>query len=157
APEQAWGKTSELDARTDVFGLGGVLYHLLTGKGPNAAPTPFDRLQRAQKGEPALPVPAGCWRKLPPGLCRIALRALSKRREDRHESVAALRDELEDFLRGGGWFDVEVFAPASIIVEQGAAAEAAYIIVSGTCEVYKSTGSRTLLRRLGPGDVFGET
>ena len=48
--------------------------------------------------------------------------------------------------------------PARVIVRQGDEAEAAYIIVSGTCEVYRAAGEeRVVLRRLGPNDVFGET
>src|SRR5260221_13836547 len=86
------------------------------------------------------------------------MRALSRNREERYADVVALRDDVEDFLRGGGWFDSELFAPGLTIVQQGDAAGAAYIIVRGRCEVYKTTaGTRTLLRRLGPGDVFGET
>jgi len=158
APEQAWGKTAELDPRTDVYGLGAILYQLLVGKGPNAAPSAFEALQRAQRGNPTPPELAPAWPNLPPGLCRITMKALSKRRDDRHESVAAFREDVEDFLRGGGWFATEVFPPGSVIVRQGDAAEVAYIIVSGSCEVYKTTdGTRSLLRILGPGDVFGET
>ncbi|HVW24645.1 MAG TPA: protein kinase [Polyangiaceae bacterium] len=158
APEQAWGKTAELDQRTDVFGLGATLYHLLVGKGPNAAPTAFEALQRAQRCRPTPPELVPAWPNLPPGLCRIAMKALSKRHEDRYATVAAFRDDVEDFLRGGGWFATEVFPPGSVIVQQGDAAEVAYIIVSGSCEVHKATeGTRALLRILGPGDVFGET
>jgi serine/threonine-protein kinase len=86
------------------------------------------------------------------------MKALSKRREDRYASVAEFREDVEDFLRGGGWFATQVFSPGSVIVQQGDPAEVAYIIVSGSCEVFKTTeGARSLLRVLGPGDVFGET
>ena len=48
--------------------------------------------------------------------------------------------------------------PGTLIVCQGEPAEAAYIITSGTCEVYRAAGEeRVVLRRLGPNDVFGET
>jgi serine/threonine-protein kinase len=95
---------------------------------------------------------------LPPGLCRIAEKAMQKQREARHASVAELREELEDFLRGGGWFETRSYPEGVSIVTQGDAAEAAYIIVSGSCEVFKRSGAgRVVLRRLGPGDVFGET
>ncbi|HEX3593898.1 MAG TPA: cyclic nucleotide-binding domain-containing protein [Polyangiaceae bacterium] len=158
APEQAWGKTTEIDARTDVFGLGSILYHLLVGRGPNASPTAFTALQRAQRCRPTPADEAAAWPNLPPGLCRITMKALSKAPEERYPSVDALREDVEDFLRGGGWFETRVFPPGGVIVRQGDSAEMAYIIVSGSCEVYKTTdGAPTLLRVLRPGDVFGET
>lgn len=158
APEQAWGRTEDIDARTDVFGLGGVLYHLLTRGGPNCSPNAFEALQRAQRGRQDAPESRGAWPALPPGLCRITMKALAKVPGERHQSVSELRDELEDFLHGGGWFDTRVFAPGALIVRQGDAADAAYIMTEGTCEVFKGTGAeRVVLRRLGPGDVFGET
>ena len=158
APEQAWGRTEEIDARTDVFGLGGLLYHLLTRAGPNSSPNAFEALQRAQRGRPDSPESKGAWPVLPPGLCRIAMKALAKVPAERYQSVSELRDEVEDFLRGGGWFDTRVFPPGAAIVTQGEAADAAYIITEGTCEVFKGTGAaKTVLRRLGPGEVFGET
>lgn len=158
APEQAWGKTKEIDERTDVFGLGSVLYHVLTGAGPNRANTAFEALQNAQRGRAAPPQTRGRWPTLPPGLCAITMRALSREPADRYQSVAELRDELEDFLRGGGWFATEQFEPGTLVVREGAPAETAYIIVDGTCEVFKEVdGQRVVLRRMGPGDVFGET
>ena len=158
APEQAWGRTEDIDARTDVFGLGGILYQLLTRSGPNAAVNAFEALQRAQRGLPDPPQSRSAWPALPPGLCRITMKALAKAPADRHASVAELRDELEDFLHGGGWFDTQVFPAGTLIVNQGDAADAAYIIIEGACEVYRGGGAeRVVLRRLGAGDVFGET
>jgi serine/threonine-protein kinase len=158
APEQAWGRTDEIDHRTDVFGLGSILYHLLTGRGPNAADTAFESLQRAQRALAEAPDARGAWPNLPPGLCRIALRALSKRLEDRYQTVAEMRDDVEDFLRGGGWFETKVFPPGHVIVRQGDRADSAYIIVEGICEVVKTgAGENLVVRRLGPGEVFGET
>lgn len=158
APEQAWGRTDEIDNRTDVFGLGGILYHLLTGRGPNAAGTAFECLQRAQRALADPPEKHGAWPNLPPGLCRIALKALSKRPEERYQSVVEMKDDIEDFLRGGGWFETKTFPPGHVIIRQGDAADAAYIISEGTCEVVKGSGADNLVvRRLGPGEVFGET
>jgi len=158
APEQAWGRTDEVDSRTDVFGLGGILYHLLTGHGPNLAGTPFESFQRAQRAVTASPEGAGAWPNLPPGLSRIAMRALSKRPEDRYQTVADMKEDVEDFLRGGGWFETRTFPGGQEIVRQGDAAEAAYIIVDGLCEVVKiAETERLVVRRLGPGEVFGET
>jgi serine/threonine-protein kinase len=158
APEQAWGRTAEFDARTDVFGLGGLLYYLLTGRGPNAARTSFETLQRAQRGVVDPPQAHGAWPHLPPGLCRVAMKALSKAPADRYGSATEMREQVEEFLRGGGWFDTRVFPPGDVIVQEGDPADAAFIITSGACEVYKiAGGQRTVLRRLGAGEVFGET
>lgn len=158
SPEQAWGRIEDIDERTDVFGLGALLYHLLTGQGPNAAPSAFEVLQRAQRGRPDTPERRGIWRHLPPGLCEITMRALAKRREDRYQSALELKADVEDFLRGGGWFQTETFEPGTVIVEQGDPAESAYIITHGTCEVSQTAGGvRKVLRSLGVGDVFGET
>jgi serine/threonine protein kinase len=158
APEQAWGRTDEIDHRTDVFGLGAVLYHLLTGRGPNAANTAFESLQRAQRALTVPPESKSAWPNLPPGLCRIAMKALSKRHDDRYQTIAEMRDDIEDFLRGGGWFETKSFPPGHVIVRQGDSADWAYIIAHGTCEVVKTAGSENLVvRRLGPGEVFGET
>src|SRR5206468_505664 len=50
APEQAWGDNTAIDARTDVFALGGLLYQLLTGYPPYRATTPAEVLHLARLG-----------------------------------------------------------------------------------------------------------
>jgi eukaryotic-like serine/threonine-protein kinase len=155
APEQLLGRTSAIDARTDVFGLGGMLYEILTGDPPNH--------QRRFLGQGihtplAAPKESKLWPQLPPGLCRIALKALSPKQEERHQSIEELRADLEQFLNGGGWFETRVFEPGESIVTEGEPGDAAYIIESGSCEVFKLIdGKQILLRQLNPGDVFGET
>lgn len=158
APEQAYGYVERIDARTDVYGLGGILYHLLTGTHPRPSTNLVETLLRARKGEVTPFAEAAPSRKLPPGLCRIAMKALSALPADRHESVEAFKNELEGFLRGGGWFAARRFPAGTAIVVQGDAPDAAYIITEGRCSVVKTVGDRVdILRELGPGDVFGET
>lgn len=158
APEQALGKTSEIDERTDVFGLGGILYFLLTGQGPNVAATRHETLANAQNGSVPRPHVRKAWVDLPPGLCAITMKALSKSKDARYGTASELKADLEQFLRGGGWFMSAVFEPGSVIVRQGDVAECAYIIVQGRCQVLKDGAEgQTVLRELGPGDVFGET
>lgn len=157
APEQALGSISAQGPLTDVYGLGAILYALLTGVGPNFAPTVTEVLQLARSGPVPPPETRAAWPTLPPGLCRIAMKALSAERGQRHPSVEALRQDVESFLRGGGWFQVRTFAPGAVVVEEGAEADAAFLVTSGRCEVYRSVeGQKSIVRTLGPGEIFGE-
>jgi serine/threonine-protein kinase len=156
APEQVSARTEAIDERTDVFGLGGILHEILTGKPPN------DWQKLAGPGLnhalPPFPQKSDIWPQLPPELCRITLKALSPLSEDRYPTVAALRADLEQFLRGGGWFETRGYEAGESIVTEGDPGDTAYIIERGTVEVFKQVrGERRLIRTLGPGAVFGET
>ena len=155
APEQMFGLIDEIDERTDVFGLGGVLCEILVGEPPNN-----QRILTGSAGAArpwVSPSHSPIWPQLPPELCRIASKALAPRRDDRYPSVTALRADLEQFLDGGGWFETQVFAAGQVIVSEGDGGDSAYIIESGHCEVYKLIdGREQFVRKLGPGAVFGE-
>jgi hypothetical protein len=158
APEQASGEVTAIDERTDVYGLGAILYQMLTQCPPHDAPSVEESLQLARHGEIIPPAERRKDVALPPLLCRIATKALSKDPCDRYPSVDALKHDVEAFLRGGGWFSQKIFAPGTDIVEEGAIADAAYIITRGQCELLKTVDGETrLVRHLEPGDVFGET
>jgi eukaryotic-like serine/threonine-protein kinase len=155
APEQLLGRSDEIDARTDVFGLGGVLYFILTGAAPNEGK---GVLAAAIGREARRFSPRSLWAQLPPELCRIALRALSPLPAERYATVAELRTELEQFLRGGGWFETLHAKDGDFIVTEGEPGRTAYIIQSGSCDVWKTIrGERKCVRRLVAGEVFGET
>jgi len=156
APEQLGARLPDIDERTDVFGLGGILFEILTGKPPND----WQRLLGpALNKEPVtIPETSELWPQLPPELCRIALKALAPRSEDRYANVDALRVDLEQFLEGGGWFETCTYREGDSIVTEGEPGDRAYIIERGHCDVWKNVADkRVFIRRLGPGDVFGET
>jgi hypothetical protein len=96
SPEQCRGKP--LDARSDVFALGTILYELTTGETPFAAPTDFDILNKIVSGPPDPPRWAGA-RAYPPALADIVMRALAREPADRTPTAQALQVELETFAR----------------------------------------------------------
>jgi len=157
APEQAWGKTEEIDERTDVFGLGAVLYQILTGMPPYAGPDESAAMAAARAGTPRPPNEVALGRTPPAPLSLIAMKALARERADRYPSVTALRVEIERFLHRGAFFTARPFPAGTLIVAEGDLADEAYVITQGRCEAFREErGRRVSLRTLGPGDVFGE-
>jgi serine/threonine protein kinase len=96
SPEQCRGKP--LDARSDVFALGTILYELTTGLSPFGAATDFDTLNNLVAGPPRPPRWTG-EREYPPALEAIVMRALAREPADRTPSAQALQVELEAFAR----------------------------------------------------------
>jgi len=90
APEQAMGEP--VDERTDVYGLGAVLYHVLCGRPPFQGPTPIAVLTQVAQ-EPPRP-PSSVAAEVPPDLERVCLRALAKDPNQRYPSARALGDAL---------------------------------------------------------------
>lgn len=100
SPEQAEGSSGRVSERTDVFGLGAVIYAMLAGRAPYLADTIEEVVQQARAGQvPDLPeVPL---RTLWLGqIAGSARRAMSLNPAERHPSALALKREVEDLVTG---------------------------------------------------------
>ncbi|WP_437718630.1 serine/threonine-protein kinase [Sorangium sp. So ce448] len=93
APEQAKG--DEIDPRADIYAVGAVLYHALTGQRPFERSDPTAVLLAVMTEEP--PPPRSLNPDIPPGLEAVVQRAMAKQREDRHASMGELAGELAPY------------------------------------------------------------
>jgi serine/threonine-protein kinase len=96
SPEQARGET--VDSRSDVYSAGCLLYELLTGRPPFVGDSPVAVAYQHVR-EPARP-PSDHDTDLPPAVDAIVMKSLAKRLEDRYQSAAAMRADIERYLAG---------------------------------------------------------
>jgi TolB-like protein/predicted Ser/Thr protein kinase/Flp pilus assembly protein TadD len=97
APEQAVGNNAAVGSSTDVYGLGAVLYELLTGHPPFAGETTYETIRLLLDSEPRQP---RLWnRKVDRDISAICLKCLEKNPRYRYPSALALAEDLERWLR----------------------------------------------------------
>ncbi len=103
APEQADGRLDLIDGRTDVYGLGAILFAILTGQPPhkgtetgNSVRDTMDLLKRITSGD--IPKPHDIDPKIPAPLNAICAKAMARKRADRYQKPSQLADDVERWL-----------------------------------------------------------
>jgi CRP-like cAMP-binding protein/tRNA A-37 threonylcarbamoyl transferase component Bud32 len=158
SPEQARGNPREVDERSDVFGLGALLYEVLCGHGPyGPVGSTNDVVQRAASGD-VMPIDEACKGI---GVSRriraIAERATQADPAQRYQTITDMQDAMRAFLHGGLHLPRKAFAAGEVIFNEGDKGDAAYMIVSGRCRAYRTVdGVEETLATMEPGEAFGE-
>ncbi len=93
APEQAAGILSQIDVQTDVYGLGAILYEILTGRPPFLGSDMQEVLRRVKEEQPV--PPRDVWAEVPAALEAVCLRALAKRPGERFASASEVAVEVQ--------------------------------------------------------------
>jgi WD40 repeat protein len=96
APEQAAGQSGQVSTAADIYSLGAILFHLLTGQPPFQADTALATLKLVLECDPPSPRAPGS--KVDRDLENICLKCLSKEAARRYPSADALREDLERWL-----------------------------------------------------------
>jgi WD40 repeat protein/serine/threonine protein kinase len=96
--EQAAGKVEEISTLTDVYGLGAILYKLLTGRAPYNGGNNLEIIRKVQSAEERPPRPGQLQPSLPGDLELICLKCLEKEPRGRYASAEQLANELAHFL-----------------------------------------------------------
>jgi len=93
APEQ-WTNASAVDARADIYAAGAVFYELLTGQYPLAGLQLAEVIKRIRAG--AVPSPKEIRPDLPDGICRVVMRALRPRPEERYPTALHFAEAIKE-------------------------------------------------------------
>jgi PAS domain S-box-containing protein len=98
APEQAAGRLDQIDVCTDIYGLGAILYEILTGSPPFTGDSTEKILLNVRERMPA--PPRRLWPEVPPALETLCLRALAKDPAARPSAGADLAHEVQGWQEG---------------------------------------------------------
>ena len=93
APEQVKGKRG--DERTDIYGLGAILYEMATGATPFEGESPYAIMNARLTGDPVAPRKLN--NKLTPAIEEIILHAMERNPAERYQSAAEMKAELDDY------------------------------------------------------------
>ena len=152
APEQARGNIADVDQQSDVFGVGAILYEMLTCRKPIRGQTTTDLLIAAAEGRvvPIETVLAG--RVVPTEVLAIVRKAMAPNKPDRYANARALADDVQAYLegrRGAAWQDTPLSLARKWVVRHkalsGVATAALVALVALSMWFYTRPGGATLV------------
>ena len=130
SPEQAFNAPDEVDARTDVYSLGAVLYEMLTGRPIFDGGTVLAILRKIEEEDPKPP-------GISPEVDALVMRALAKDRERRFRSAGEMADAIDAWLAG-----TAAPAPKPRLLPYVAVAAAGILLVVVIWAIASKAGSR---------------
>ena len=151
SPEQAMGK-SDLDAGTDIYSFGVMLYEMVVGQVPFSADTPFSIIH--DHIYTPLPMPRVINPQVPEAVERVLLKALAKDRADRYDSVNTLIKAFKDAWHEAGipmqgtsitMKPQSLFKPAPPIVVAGKTVVAQQVPIKKRSSVWMYAGASFIL------------
>ncbi len=158
APEQARGNPSDVDERSDVFGVGALLFEILSGHGPYGPDGATQVVvQKAAAGQVGSIDEACAHVGVARRIRAIAERATQPEPANRFQKISDLQEAMRAFLHGGLHLPRKTFAPGEVIFREGDKGDAAYMIIAGRCRAYRTVDdTEETLAMMEPGDAFGE-
>mgnify|MGYP000923026434 CR=1 FL=1 len=157
SPEQLEGNSSKIDQLSDIYLLGGTLYNILTLWPPHYGKDIEEVVENVLKGRIVNPQERNPSRQIPEELCRIAMKALALKRENRYRNVEELCLDLDLFLSGEIVSTPVKLKAGEFLMHSGETGNHGYLLLKGSVEVYQDIGGKkSLLATVGPGNFVGE-
>jgi serine/threonine-protein kinase len=137
SPEQAFGNIREIDRLTDIFLLGATLYHLLTLEPPYNFTEVAKLLNHAENAKYLHPLEQPDCEDLPLQVTDIITKAMSKKKDNRYQSVQDISRAIDYYLSGKHASSMKTFKRGETLIHKDSGGNEAYIIVSGKVEIFK--------------------
>ena len=157
APEQACGRSYDIDEQTDVFLLGATLYHVLTLHPLYTGKDTDEIVLKAIQCAVTPPNERSPEQLIPEELCGIVAKATARSKARRYRHVDELMRDLDAWMAGRIASRHLTFGAGERLMQADEEGREAYVILRGCVDVYReSGGTRIQLGTLGPGDIVGE-
>ena len=157
SPEQANGEIKEIDHQTDIFLLGGTLYHMLTLEPPYTSKSMVEIIRKAENANFTHPNDTESGKRIPEALVNIIMKSMAGSKEERFQTVTELSKKVDDYIEGRNVSLLKTFPKGSMLIEDKDLGDETFIIISGKVEISRIIdGKETILETLERGAVFGE-